>query len=102
YQRVFFGPVTQDRNRSLPDASLRERGLLFVMAAMILWMGIGSTGFTRRIEPSVTYMLNSMEHATPSYDAGAGPALPPVPEIGLPAAAHSAAPPAKPARRAGD
>ena len=33
---------------------------LAVMAVMILWMGIGSTGFTRRIEPSVTYLLETM------------------------------------------
>ena len=76
YQRVFYGPVTQERNRTLPDASLRERGLLAAMAVMILWMGIGSTAFTRRIEPSVSYLLDSMQRS--SVDAGAR-ALPPAP-----------------------
>src|SRR6202140_3008779 len=50
YQRVFFGSLTQDKNGKLPDLDLRERGILFVMAALILWMGIGSTFFTRRTE----------------------------------------------------
>jgi NADH:ubiquinone oxidoreductase subunit 4 (subunit M) len=76
---VFFGPVTQERNRSLTDASLRERGLLAVMAIMILWMGIGSAGFTRRIEPSVTYLLETMERPSPSYDANARQAARPLP-----------------------
>jgi len=71
YQRVFFGAVTHEKNLSLPDASLRERSLLAVMAVMILWMGIGSTAFTRRIEPSVGSLLDSMQR--PSYDAGARP-----------------------------
>src|ERR1700675_2609814 len=50
YQRVFFGSVTQDKNGKLPDLDLRERGILLLMAAVILWMGIGSTFITRRTE----------------------------------------------------
>ena len=101
YQRVFFGPVTQERNRTLTDASVRERSLLAVMAVMILWMGIGSTGFTRRIEPSVTYLLESMQR--PSYDARArpatrsGPAPAMMPAIAVLPATHFAATQAAPA-----
>jgi len=50
YQRVFFGPVTQERNRELPDADLRERCVLVVMAALILWMA--SVRRLSRAEPS--------------------------------------------------
>jgi NADH-quinone oxidoreductase subunit M len=101
YQRVFFGPVTQERNRTLTDASVRERSLLAVMAVMILWMGIGSTGFTRRIEPSVTYLLETMQR--PSYDASAHPAARPgpapamMPAIAVLPATHFAAAQAAPA-----
>jgi NADH-quinone oxidoreductase subunit M len=101
YQRVFFGPVTQERNRTLTDASVRERSLLAVMAVMILWMGIGSTGFTRRIEPSVTYLLETMQR--PSYDASAHPAARPgpapamMPAIAVLPATHFAATQAAPA-----
>ncbi|HXH67658.1 MAG TPA: NADH-quinone oxidoreductase subunit M [Candidatus Limnocylindrales bacterium] len=48
YQRVFFGEVTHEKNRSLPDASTRERGILFAMAIVTLWMGVGSAYLTRR------------------------------------------------------
>src|SRR4029077_11521000 len=46
YQRVFFGEVTQDKNRTLDDADRRERLVLAAMATLILWMGIGSVSFT--------------------------------------------------------
>jgi hypothetical protein len=93
--------VTQERNRTLTDASVRERSLLAVMAVMILWMGIGSTGFTRRIEPSVTYLLETMQR--PSYDASAHPAARPgpapamMPAIAVLPATHFAAAQAAPA-----
>jgi len=48
YQRVFFGEVTHEKNRSLPDASTRERGILFAMAIVTVWMGVGSAYLTRR------------------------------------------------------
>jgi len=48
YQRVFFGEVTHEKNRSLPDASTRERGILFAMAVVTLWMGVGSAYLTHR------------------------------------------------------
>jgi len=61
YQRVFFGSVTQDKNRVLPDLDIRERGILFVMAALILWMGIGSPFFTRRTEAYAQSVLQLMQ-----------------------------------------
>ncbi len=61
YQRTFFGDVTREKNRALPDADLRERSLLWVMAAMILFMGIGSTVFTSRTENSVRLVLEQMQ-----------------------------------------
>jgi NADH-quinone oxidoreductase subunit M len=70
YQRVFFGVVTKDKNASLADADLRERGILFVMAAVILWMGIGSPFFTRRIEASAQNVLQLMQRPQAAYDAG--------------------------------
>ncbi len=68
YQRVFFGGVTVERNRALPDASRRERVILFTMAAVILWMGIGSAPFTRRMEASSEHVLTQMQRPS-SYEA---------------------------------
>lgn len=79
YQRVFFGGVTQEKNRSLPDADPLERGILVTMAVVILWMGIGSAAFTRRTEVSARNVLVLMQRPQ-AYNAG-GPgaqAQPPV------------------------
>jgi len=45
YQRVFFGEITVEKNKTLPDASGRERFILATMCVVILWMGIGSAFF---------------------------------------------------------
>ena len=71
YQRVFLGQVTLDRNQALPDATRRERTILFVAAAVILWMGIGSTMFTRRMEASAQQVLEQMNRPH-AYLAGPG------------------------------
>jgi len=57
YQRVAFGEVTVEKNRALPDASTRERIILVTMALVILFMGIASPLFTRRMEASVENVL---------------------------------------------
>jgi NADH-quinone oxidoreductase subunit M len=79
YQRVFFGGVTQENNRSLPDADPLERGILVAMAVVILWMGIGSAAFTHRTEASARNVLVLMQRPQ-AYNAG-GPgsqAQPPI------------------------
>src|SRR3989442_1358020 len=67
YQRVCLGGVTVERNRSLPDASRRERVILFPMAVIILGMGIASPPFTRRMETSSRHVLEQMERSAKSY-----------------------------------
>ena len=71
YQRVFFGSITQDKNGALPDADLRERSIMFVMAAIVLWMGIGSPFFTRRTEATTQSILLLMNRPQ-AVDAGGG------------------------------
>jgi len=61
YQRVFFGEVTVDKNKTLPDASERERFILATMCAVILWMGIGSAFLTRRTAEATNTIRKQME-----------------------------------------
>jgi len=76
YQRVFFGEITVEKNRTLPDASAREKWILATMAVVILWMGIGSLFITRRtaaatqtvtdqVEPQRAYEAATPERAKP-------------------------------------
>jgi NADH-quinone oxidoreductase subunit M len=74
YQRVFFGEVTVEKNRTLPDASSRERGILIAMAVITLWMGVGSAFFTRRFAAPSQNVLDQMQRQTPQE--AAAPSVP--------------------------
>jgi NADH-quinone oxidoreductase subunit M len=63
YQRVALGDVTVEKNRTLPDASRRERVILATMAVAILFMGIASPLFTRRMQASTDSLLQEMDRA---------------------------------------
>ncbi|MGD0303539.1 MAG: NADH-quinone oxidoreductase subunit M [Candidatus Acidiferrales bacterium] len=58
YQRVALGEVTVEKNRQLQDASARERVILVTISVVIIVMGVGSTLFTSRMEPSANRLLN--------------------------------------------
>jgi len=63
YQRVAFGPVTHEANRSLADLNRRE---VFVAASMVLfmvWIGLYPRPFIERIEPTVDVLLGRLERA---------------------------------------
>jgi NADH-quinone oxidoreductase subunit M len=66
YQRVALGEITVEKNRTLPDASVRERVILATMAVAIIFMGVASPIFTRRMEASVK---NVIEQVNPPHDA---------------------------------
>jgi NADH-quinone oxidoreductase subunit M len=68
YQRVFFGEITQEKNRTLPDASVREKWILATMAVITLWMGIGSTFITRRTAAASQTVIDQVEPQRP-YEA---------------------------------
>jgi NADH-quinone oxidoreductase subunit M len=61
YQRVALGDVTVEKNKTLSDASPRERLILATMAFAILFMGIASPYFTRRMEMSSDNLLQKMQ-----------------------------------------
>jgi NADH-quinone oxidoreductase subunit M len=57
YQRVALGEVTVEKNRTLPDASGRERVILVTVALAILFMGLASPLFTRRMEATTDNLV---------------------------------------------
>jgi NADH-quinone oxidoreductase subunit M len=61
YQRVFYGDITVEKNKTLPDASERERFILASMCAVILWMGIGSAFLTKRTAEATNTIRKQME-----------------------------------------
>jgi hypothetical protein len=71
YQRVALGEVTVEKNRSLTDASGRERVILVTIALAILFMGIASPLFTRRMEATTDNLVRQTQIEGAPQDAKA-------------------------------
>jgi len=61
YQRVFFGEITVEKNKTLPDVSVREKWILATMAVVTLWMGIDSPFITRRTASATQTVMDQVE-----------------------------------------
>jgi NADH-quinone oxidoreductase subunit M len=61
YQRVALGEVTVERNNELADATPREKTILVVVSVAILFMGVASPLFTRRMQPATENLLHQMD-----------------------------------------
>ncbi len=71
YQRVAFGKVTVEKNLKLPDASLREKFILATMALVIIFMGVASPLFTRRMAASADNVLRPFSQMQNACDGSA-------------------------------
>ena len=87
YQRVFFGEITREKNRTLLDTSAREKWILITMAIVTLWMGIGSTFITKRTAAAAQDVIDQVEPQRP-YEAAA-------PHVSAPLAKNNSASAAK-------
>jgi len=91
YQRVALGDVAVEKNRTLPDASGREKFILAVMSVVIIVMGVASPMFTRRMAPATDAMLQQMTQQmdrTAAASRQAPAPAPPRPIAIAPPAAH--------------
>jgi NADH-quinone oxidoreductase subunit M len=77
YQRVALGEVTIEKNRTLPDASRRERVILATLAVAIIFMGIASPLFTRRMSASTDLLLQQMQRVEDASRPAPAPATTP-------------------------
>jgi NADH-quinone oxidoreductase subunit M len=80
YQRVFFGEITVEKNRTLPDVSARERAILVTMAVITLWMGIGSVFITGRTASASESVIKQMDRPPRAEEATAPAKL--APQVG--------------------
>jgi hypothetical protein len=100
YQRVMFGPVTQEKNRGLRDLSAREFWTLAPVVALIIWIGVYPNPFLRKLDLSVSDLMERMNSRTvvsrsaPYGSPDPPPAAPPkasAPEASAPGVAPSGA-----------
>jgi NADH-quinone oxidoreductase subunit M len=57
YQKVFYGQIHHDENKTLPDIDSRERISLVPLVVMSVIMGVASPYWMRSIEPAVISTL---------------------------------------------
>jgi NADH-quinone oxidoreductase subunit M len=77
YQRMFFGEIENEKNKLLPDLSVREWAYMLPLVIMSLWIGIYSAPFIRYIEKPVNALVKQVR---PNYPIpGAPSANAPVP-----------------------
>jgi NADH-quinone oxidoreductase subunit M len=82
FQRVNYGPVTNEKNANLPDLRPREWAVIVPIIAVAILMGVLPNLFLRPIEPSVERMLNHYRQGVPSrIQANAKPSRLRSPEI---------------------
>jgi NADH-quinone oxidoreductase subunit M len=62
FQRVMFGPITNDENRGLLDLNAREIGLLVPVMVFIVWIGVYPSYFTGFSEVQVNHLLEESQN----------------------------------------
>jgi len=72
FQRVNYGPVTHDENRSLPDLTVRERWVIIPIVAMAIFMGVLPGIFLRPMQPSVDRLLQRVSREAVARAPAAG------------------------------
>jgi NADH-quinone oxidoreductase subunit M len=69
YERVWFGPITKDVNKTLPDLSGREIAVMAPLLALMFLMGFFPKPLLNRIEPSVMVLLQRTHTHVARIDA---------------------------------
>jgi NADH-quinone oxidoreductase subunit M len=64
YRALFFGDITKDDVRAMPDLNWREMSFFAPLVALTLWMGIYPSSFKDIIDPSVAQIVQHQQQAT--------------------------------------
>ncbi len=62
FQRVMQGPITNEKILSFKDVNKREIAFLIPIIILMFWMGIYPKPFLRKMDASVTHLLNKVSH----------------------------------------
>ncbi len=57
YQRVFFGELTNEKNKDLPDLNRREQWTLIPLIVIAFWIGLYPRPFFARMAPTVDRLM---------------------------------------------
>ena len=66
YQRVFFGELSNEKNKELPDLNRREQWTLIPLIILAFWIGLYPKPFFDRMAPTVDRALERVAVAMPA------------------------------------
>jgi len=72
FQRVNYGEVTNEKNRTLPDLSAREWALMIPTVALAIFMGIAPNYFLKPMEPSILKTVERIINISTPASGGGG------------------------------
>jgi len=61
-QRVFYGPVTIEENKSIPEIKWNEIAAVIPLVILMVWIGVHPNTFLRKMSPSVTQLLSVVKN----------------------------------------
>jgi NADH-quinone oxidoreductase subunit M len=67
YQRVIWGEITNEKNKSLLDLVGREYVMLIPLLILMVWMGVYSSYFLRPMDASVMKLMNQVQNRQLEY-----------------------------------
>ncbi len=69
YKKSFFGPVTNEANKNLPDLDTREMVSLVPLVLIVIWLGVYPKPVLGPIDNSVKALLSFMEEKAQTPEA---------------------------------
>jgi NADH-quinone oxidoreductase subunit M len=64
YRRLFYGEITKEDVRAMPDLSWRELSIFAPLVVLTIWMGVYPSTFKDLIDPSVAQIVEHQQLAT--------------------------------------
>ncbi len=61
-QRVFYGPITNEENKSVPEIAWNEIAALAPLFVFIVWIGVHPNTFLSKMSPSVQQLMSQVQH----------------------------------------
>jgi NADH-quinone oxidoreductase subunit M len=64
FKRLFYGEITREDVRAMPDLSWREMGFFAPLIVLTLWMGVYPATFKDLIDPAVAQIVARQQDST--------------------------------------
>jgi len=61
-QKVFFGPITNEENRSVKEIAWNEIAAMVPLVVLMVWIGVHPNTFLRKMTPSVQQLLTTVQN----------------------------------------